>query len=118
MKLPKSEIYTILKTLETSETISNIKVYQEQPQVFKTLPVVTFSLSNMIPQYSIDNDLIFQNITITIDIWGNNSKQCSDILEMVETLMRNNYYRMTSAYDVPNLDDKVRHVVCRFEQIF
>lgn len=115
MYLPKQDLYTILLDLKTDNT--GLEVYQSFPDEFKSLPCITFSVNNNAVETDLSNNILYQNITITIDIWGETSSQCSSLLSSVESLLRQNYYKMTYSADVPNTDKRVRHIASRFTLI-
>ena len=112
MYLPKQDIYTSLKDLE--DVITGLKVYQVQPEEFETLPVVTFYVANNSVETDLNNDITYQDITIMIDIWGKNSSESSQILNKVEETMRENLYSLEYSADVPNIDEQINHINCRF----
>lgn len=114
MYLPKSDIYNTLKALESDTQIAGLKVYQSHPEKFNSLPIVTFTITNNTINTFLDNSIASQDIDVQVDIWGSTQKQCGEILSKVEEKMRASLYRMTYSADIPNLDGKVKHIICRF----
>lgn len=112
MYLPKSDIYSYLNDLKTID----YTVTQATQNVFNELPVVTFQVSNNKLRLYLNNDIMIQDIEITIDIWADDSVTASNILSDVEKTMRFIGYKMTYSADVPNID-KIFHIVSRFQTI-
>lgn len=121
MYLPKQDLFELLETLKQSSDnptgIAGLKVYQAFPEVFDTLPCITFSVNNNVVEQDLSKNILYQDITFTIDIWGTSSSQCSDVLDKMESLLRQNNYKLTYSADVPNSDKRVRHVANRFTLI-
>lgn len=115
MYLPKKDLYDLLVTLK--DAITGLEVYQSYPDEFKSLPTITFSVNNNTVETDLDGNILYQDITVTVDIWGESSSQCSDVLDKVETLLRQNYYKLTYSADVPNTDSRIRHIANRFTLI-
>lgn len=109
MYLPKSDIYTILRTL-------NYYVAQSQPDTFNDLPAIIFKVGNNAVDVDLDNTIIKQNIEIIIDIWAEDSVTASTVLSQVEEIMRNNNYIMSFSNDIPNIGN-LYHINCRFTTI-
>lgn len=112
MYLPKADIYNCLKELELTNT--NLKVYQTRPETFKTIPVITFSLSENACNYDLANNIGYQEIIVQVDVWSNSSTSVSELIDDVEEAMRNIFYQLSSCYDVDNIDSSIRHSVLRF----
>lgn len=106
MYLPKTDIYNSLKSL-------NYYVSQTQPPVFNDLPAIIFSVGNNIVNTDLDNNILSQDLDVTIDIWADDSITASTVLSQVEETMRLNLYTMTSSNDVPNISN-LYHIVSRF----
>lgn len=121
MYLPKESLFNLLNTLKKSDTnptgIDGLKVYQTFPDVFESLPTITFSVNNNMVEQDLSKNILYQDITFTIDIWGDTSSQCSDVLDKMESLLRDNNYKLTYSADVPNTDKNVRHIANRFTLI-
>lgn len=114
MYLPKADIYNTLVALKSQQGFSGLEVYQTQPEIFNSLPAITFYVGNNAVESDLANDIQYQDITIIIDIWGRTSSECSNILSIVENTMRANLYSLDYSADVPNADDNVKHINCRF----
>lgn len=108
MFLPKSEIFNILSDLDC-------KVSQSKPPVFNELPYITFTVTGNDINSFLDNSIAYQNITVQIDIWANDSVNASNLLSQVEEKMRNNFYNMIYSSDVPNIGN-IFHIVTRFNK--
>lgn len=109
MYLPKNDLYESLLTLGHS-------VDQSQPEVFNDLPAIIFRVDDNTPNLDLDNDILYQDIEVIIDIWAESSVEASNVLSEVEELMRSNYYRMTYSSDVPNIGN-LYHIVSRFVKV-
>lgn len=109
MYLPKSDIYNSLKQL-------NYYVSQTQPTTFNELPAVIFSVGNNSIDVDLDNNILSQNLEITIDIWAEDSVTASNVLSQVEETMRLNLYNMSYSNDVPN-NGNLYHILSRFTKI-
>ena len=107
MYLPKTDIFNILSTL-------NYTVSQASQTVFNELPVITFEVLDNNVSLFLDNSISYQNVTIKIDIWAEDSVTASTILSEVEAIMRQNHYKMTFSGDVPNIDNSLYHISTRF----
>lgn len=109
MYLPKSDVFTSLKTL-------NYYVSQTQPTTFNELPAIIFSVGNNNVNVDLDNTIISQDIEINIDIWAEDSVTASTVLSQVEEIMRRNNYIMSFSNDVPNIGN-LYHISNRFTTI-
>lgn len=109
MYLPKTDIYTSLKTLD-------YYVSQAQPDTFNNLPAIIFKVGNNGVNVDLDKTIISQDIEIIIDIWAEDSVSASTVLSQVEELMRNNNYIMSFSSDIPN-SGNLYHINCRFTTI-
>ncbi len=109
MYLPKTDIYTSLKTL-------NYYVSQTQPPTFNDLPAIIFSVGNNDINVDLDNNIISQDIEIKIDIWAEDSVTASNVLSQVEEIMRQNNYKMSFSNDIPNTGN-LFHISNRFTTI-
>ena len=106
MYLPKTDVYSSLKTL-------GYYVSQTRPAVFTDLPAITFSVGNNAVSADLDGAIASQDVEITIDVWAEDSVTASTALSAVEELMRSNIYIMSFSNDVPNAGN-LHHIVCRF----
>ena len=109
MYQPKKDIYSILKGL-------NYYVSQAQPQEFTTLPAVIYTVTNnAIDTLDLDNNIVVQDIVVTIDIWAKSSTGCSNVFIDVEEVMRANDYIVDWSSDIPN-PSNIYHWQARFKQ--
>ena len=106
MYLPKTEIFNLLSELDC-------EVSQTKPPIFNTLPYITFTVTGNDINTFLDNSIAYQDITVQIDIWADDSPSASNLLSQVEEKMRNNFYSMIYSSDVPNVGN-VFHIVSRF----
>lgn len=107
MYLPKADILKALESL--GYTIAN-----PSQNVFNTLPVITFEVTDNNVELCLDNSICYQNISIKIDIWADGSEKASKILSEVEKVMRSLKYRLVFSADVTNIDKRVSHITTRF----
>lgn len=106
--IPKEDIYKLLSKLPC-------KVCQTTQSIFNELPTVTFEVLENGASLFLDNEISYQNITIQIDIWGNDSTENSNLLVQIEEIMRNAGYRLEFSSDVPNVNNDIMHIVTRFK---
>lgn len=106
MYLPKEEIFKILSELGCA-------VSQTKPPIFNELPYITFTVTGNDINTFLDNTIAYQDITVQVDIWADDSPSASNLLSKVEEKMRNNFYNMIYSSDVPNTGN-VFHIVSRF----
>ena len=107
MYLPKKDILNILSTLPY--TIS-----QSSEAVFNELPAITFRVGDNSVNLDLDNEIVYQDIVIIIDIWAEESLKASNMLSEIEALMRQNGYKLNFSADVPNVDKNIYHISTRF----
>lgn len=110
MYLPKSDLYSLLKTLSYT-------VEQHQPIVFTSLPAITFRVGNNSVDLDMDNTIASQDIDIFIDMWADSSVVASQMLSEVEALLRQHGYKLTFSGDIPNPDEGLYHISTRFSTI-
>lgn len=106
---PKKDVYTILSGIE------GVTVYQERPEIIKTLPCITFNIGSNVPEYVLERDIGLQNIEVVIDIWAETSKQSGSLLATLQDTMLENDYRLTFNMDLP--EDDLHHITTRFNLI-
>ena len=109
MYLPKTDIYNSLKKL-------NYYVSQTQPPTFNELPALIFRVGNNEIELDLDNEIIAQDLEIIIDVWAEDSITASRVLSEVETVMRENQYKMSYSNDVPN-NGNLYHINNRFTKL-
>ena len=110
MIIPKEEVMTILSSL-------GYEVVQTSQNVFNDFPVITFYVEDNQNKYSLDKQLIDQDITVSVNIWAEDSVKASEILEQVEKVMREHGYYMTMWNDIPNIDKSIFHIACRIKRM-
>lgn len=110
----KSDIYSLLSSV--TYTTGEVKVYQSYPRTGAVFPCITFMISNDFPNYSLEPELNYQNIEITIDFWGKDSATTSSMLSEAEAKLRENGYLMQSSiYRVE--DNGMSHIYTVFNFI-
>lgn len=112
MFLPKSEIYEALKAL-------GYYCLQGAQATFNDdqIPAITLRIDNNSINLDLDNDISSQDITVTVDIWADDSNTASKILSQAEEAMRAVGYRMTYSADIPSPKGALFHIQCRFSGI-
>lgn len=98
---PKSTVYSILSNIDFDDLA--VQVTLGRPDVITVFPSITFTVSNNVPRYSLEVDILAQDIEIYVDIWAKKSTEAGSILKSVEMAMRNSGYLMTDCRD---LDDE------------
>lgn len=71
MKLNKSEIYNILKTIKLNNV--SVKSLQENTENPKEIPCTTYHDMTNVPKYCINNQIAYQLQTVVIDCWNKTS---------------------------------------------
>ena len=104
---PKSEIYTILSSIGTA--------YQRRAGVVRDMPCYIYDITGNTPIYSLDKEVEYQEIEVTIDIFAENSKESGPLLTTLVETMINNDYRMTYCSDIS--DDKYSHITTVFNLV-
>lgn len=106
---PKETIYTILSTID------DVTVYQNTPEVLKDLPCIVFFIEGNIPEYDLDGEVKYQDITVVIDIFADTSKESGALLPTLVSTMINSDYRMVFCADIP--DENTSHLTTRFNLV-
>lgn len=107
---PKENIYNILNSL-------GFYVSQTHPKEFTTLPAIIYTVTNnSIDTLDLLNNIVVQEIVVTIDIWAKSSTGCSNVFIEVENAMRDNHYILDWSSDIPNPDSNIYHWQARFKQ--
>ncbi len=104
---PKPEVYSKLSEL-------NYPVTQSSQNKFNEVPAITFRIDGNETDYVLENDIASQRITVTIDIWTNDSVTASSILAQVEAKMRELKYRLNTSLDVPSPQGALYHINATF----
>lgn len=114
MDSPKIQIYDALNA--GVGAVASI-MQQHANNVFTTLPVVSYYIANNSVTRDLENSIGSQNVDVTIDIWSETSAQGQDILYLTESAMSSiagKNYRMDFSADVPNPNNEIYHITCRF----
>jgi len=110
MYLPKKDIRDLLLTLTPN-------VMQTSQYVFTQFPTLTFEVLNNSTSLDLGNEILYQDITVKIDIWAEDSITASDMLAKVEKAMRTDLrFRLEFSGDVPNPDKSIFHITTRFRR--
>lgn len=104
---PKPEIFSKLNEL-------GYPVTQSSQNVFNEVPAITFRIDGNDTEYYLENDIATQAVTVTIDIWTNDSVTASRILGEVEAKMREIKYRLNTSLDVPSPQGALYHINATF----
>lgn len=104
---PKPEIFSKLKELD-------YPVIQSSQNKFTKVPAITFRIDGNAADYYLENEVASQEITVTIDIWTNDSVTASSILAQVEAKMRDLKYRLNTSLDVPSPEGALYHINATF----
>jgi hypothetical protein len=108
---PKTEVYSLLSTL-------GYNISQASTNEFNEFPAITYTISNDAADViDMDNNMLSQDVDVTIDIWTIKSTEGSSILSIIEELFRANNYILSWSSDVPNIDT-IYHTQARFKKIF
>jgi len=109
---PKADLYTILQEVD-EDTV----VYQNRPEVIEEFPCITFSINQNRAEINLGKDIAYQELSATIDIWTLGSAQGSELLSSLESTMRAEGYTLEFSADIPDPDDRVRHITTRFNLV-
>lgn len=104
---PKPEIFNKLREL-------GYPVVQSSKNVFNEVPALTYRIDGNATDYDLDNDIASQEITVTVDIWANDSVTASSILAEAEAKMRELKYRLNTSLDVPSPEGALYHINATF----
>lgn len=105
--LPKNDVLNVIKTLPYT-------VSQSSEAVFNELPAITFRVADNTVNLDLDNEILYQDIIIIIDIWAEESLKASTMLSEIEALMRQNGYKLNFSADIPNVNRDIYHISTRF----
>ncbi len=110
MITPNTVIFEALKTIDGVASVA-----KPSSNVFAELPVLTYSVSNnQVNGRTLENEIIAQNVECTIDIWTEKSVEATELLVQVEAVMRALFYNLEFAGEMPNPNNDVYHISCRF----
>ena len=104
---PKPEIYSVLSEL-------GYYVAQSSQNTFPTVPAITYKISGNSPEYCLDKELAKQDVTVTLDIWTNDTETGSQILAEAEAKMMSIDYRLKTSLDVPAPQGTLAHINATF----
>jgi hypothetical protein len=107
---PKPEIYQTLNAL-------GYYCRQGAQATFadSQVPAITFRIEdNNVEQIDHDLEIARQSITVTVDIFADDSVATSRILNEVEEAMRGIHYRMSHSSDIPAPAEALCHTNARF----
>ncbi|MBR3169200.1 hypothetical protein IKF23_02050 [Candidatus Saccharibacteria bacterium] len=75
---------------------------------------MTYRIDGNATDYDLGNDIASQEITVTVDIWANDSVTASSILAEAEAKMRELKYRLNTSLDVPSPEGALYHINATF----
>ncbi|MDO4979152.1 MAG: hypothetical protein Q4E47_03310 [Candidatus Saccharibacteria bacterium] len=104
---PKPEIVSKLKELGFPVTLSSQNVFNE-------VPAITYRITGNSAQYDLDNEIVKQDIAVTLDIYADDSVTASSLLVQVEAKMRELKYRLQNSLDVPSPEGALYHINATF----
>lgn len=107
---PKTEVYNALKAL-------GYACSQGNQAVFNKVPAITFTVSDNTPRYDLDSDVSASDITVTVDVWGDDSVTVSRIASEAEAAMRKINYLLTNSLDAPAPEGCLHHYQLRFSGV-
>ena len=105
MDTAKTAVYSALSG------ITGATVQSANTPIGKSLPVITYRVSQNAPRYDFDKTIGLQDIEITIDIFATGST--STLLASAETAMRTIDYFLTYTADIPD-PEGLQHTNARF----
>ena len=108
---PKAQIFSKISELE--DDFSGLNVYQIRPEVIVNFPTIVFRIEDDRPEYTLTDGIQNQEITIRIDIWAETSIESGEILSALEQKMLEINYRLSTHFDVPEVDLS-SHVTSQF----
>lgn len=104
---PKENLYSLLSGLDVAN------VYQRRPEVIKDLPAVTFYIAENRVNATLDKEIGYQSLTAVIDIWADTSVESGEILQSIESELRDNGYLLDFCSDIDD-PDGISHISTRF----
>ena len=107
MYLPKHDVYTALSS------ITDVTVQQGSQKTITDIPAITFFVSDNSADLDLGNEIVNQNIEVTVDVWASNSSSADTLLSQIETKMRTLGYRLSYCTDVPD-PNNICHINTRF----
>lgn len=109
----KEEIFILLKEIAPQ----GVTVRQSSQGIDAVLPALTFSALNVANTRDLDGHIIKRDVSVQIDVWGNNSPETSGLEALVEEAMRQADWGMSGSQDVPDSNPKVYHKMLTFDTI-
>ena len=107
---PKTEIYNALKDL-------GYACKQGNQDTFNSVPAITFTIGENVPQYTLNKEVSASNIQAIVDIWADDSITASRIAGEAELAMRNIDYLLTYSADIPFPAGSLFHIQMRYDAI-
>jgi hypothetical protein len=108
MEVLKAELFELLKTL-------GYTVYQQRPDVIRTVPCITFFMSSNVNGVGVKNDIQYQEQEYDIDIWTETGAETTEIAKEVDELLRESGYISIVNLDIP--DEKYSRMNMRYKLI-
>lgn len=112
MYLPKADVFEALVNLGHHCVQGGQAVFSDNQ-----VPAITFRVDNNSVTRDLDNEIASQDITVTVDIWADDSVTASNILSQVEGTMRGLSYQLTYSADVPSPVGALQHITTRFSTL-
>ncbi|MDO4271543.1 MAG: hypothetical protein Q4C83_00975 [Candidatus Saccharibacteria bacterium] len=105
---PKQEIYKKLSE------IKDAAVSQSSQNIFNEVPAITYRIDGNGANYDLDNEIAYQDVRVSIDIFTDDSVTASKLLAQVEAKMREMKYRLDTSLDVPSPKGALYHINATF----
>lgn len=106
---PKPEIYAALSA-------TGVTVLQGSQKTIAELPSITFYLTDNNTNLNLDNEIVSQDVQVSVDVWAKTSALADTLLGQAEAALRAIGYRLAFQMDVPDPND-LCHINTRFEGI-
>lgn len=111
---PKADLYSILTEVDYS--IGSVAVLQRSQDELESIPCIVFSVSDNSAILELGKDIGFQEIEVTIDFFGNTSKETGAMHSESDELLRANGYVLQFSSDIPD-PDGFHHITTRYKLI-
>lgn len=105
---------------EAEKSLSGIgcKVVYQYPEVFNSLPVISYYNVSESGAFYADNEECIQDGHIQIDIWSDVPAECGALSAAVNDAMTEDGWTREMSMDVAKKNDKIYHRTMRFQKFF
>lgn len=112
MYIPNNDVYAKLKNID------GVEVYYNRPEIIPIFPSITYYITNNSIIPTLEGEIGYQTISITVDIWATTLKESNEILDRLESEMRSMYSILDRVIDIPEPNNKdIIHKSCLFNLI-